>query len=58
MLQGEAIGARAISDARSDPRAAGWGGAWRAGVRPGQGLRVTRGRADERPVADGGSKIR
>lgn len=58
MMQGEAIGARAISDARSDPRAAGWRGAWRAGVRPGQGLRVTKGRADERLVADGGSRIR
>lgn len=43
MLQGEAVGVLAVTEG------ARWAGPWRAGVRPGQGLRVMRPGREERP---------
>lgn len=55
-MQGEALGIEVLGDVRRD--AGGWAGPWRAGVRPGLGLRVG-GRPEAlRPEREEGRRIR
>lgn len=55
MLQGEAIGARAVAEGVAAGR---WAGPWGVGLRPGHGLRAGAAMRTERPAAEGGSRVR